>query len=305
LFRFQREQTILDVGGVKIGGNPGDLPIVLIGSLFHLGHKIVQDRKLGIFDRRDAEQLIEVQMDMSQRTGIPCMLDVVAETPNALIRYIDFVSEITDIPFLINGQDMSVRIPAANHVVEVGLQERAIYNSINYALRDEELKAIRETGLRAAIVQAFNPSNPSPEGMISILKGAPAREGLLEVARRAGIEKPLVFLPVLDVPSIGFAARAIHLAREEFGKPAGTAPIGVIGRWNNVDKLSRYAKRACRAGAAALVQTMGANFVIYGSIAKAREVFPVCAMADAAIAYNARSLGMRPLTSGHPLYRIF
>jgi len=71
---------------------------------------------------------------MSQRTGIPCMLDVVAETAKALIGYIDFVSEITDIPFLINGQDMSVRIPAANHVVDIGLQERAIYNSINYAL---------------------------------------------------------------------------------------------------------------------------------------------------------------------------
>jgi tetrahydromethanopterin S-methyltransferase subunit H len=42
-----------------------------------------------------------------------------------------------------------------------------------------------------------------------------------EVACRAGIEKPLVFLPVLDVLNIGFAARAIYLAKEEFGKAAG------------------------------------------------------------------------------------
>jgi tetrahydromethanopterin S-methyltransferase subunit H len=50
---------------------------------------------------------------------------------------------------------------------------------------------------------------------------------------------------------------------------------------------------------------MGANFVIYGSIAKVREIFPACAMADAAIAYIAGSLGMRPLTSSHLVYRIF
>jgi len=53
--------------------------MVLIGSLFHEGHKIVEDRKLGLFDRRRAERLIRVQEEMSEKTGLPCMLDVVAE----------------------------------------------------------------------------------------------------------------------------------------------------------------------------------------------------------------------------------
>jgi len=305
LFKFGKEQKVFEIGDVKIRGQPGELPTVLIGSIFHEGHKIVKDRKRGIFDKRKAERLIKVQEEMSEKTGVPCMLDVVAENPEALIKYIDFVSEVTEVPSLINGPEMSVRIAAANHVVEVGLQEKVVYNSINYMLRDEEINAIRETGLKAAIVQAFNPRNPRPEGMISILEGDAEREGLLEGVSRAGIEKPLILMPVLDVPSIGSGAQGIYLAKEEFGVPTGTAPIGVVGGWNRIEELGRYAKKACRASAAAVAQVMGADFVIYGSVAKARDIFPACAMIDAIIAYTLGNCGIKPLTKRHPLYRIF
>jgi len=305
LFKFKKEQKVFTIGDVKIGGQPGELPTVLIGSLFHEGHKIVEDRAHGIFDRRRAEHLINVQEEMSEKTGNPCMLDVVGETAEALIRYIDFVSEVTDIPFLINGAEASVRISASHHVVEVGLQERAVYNSINYTLSEKEIKALRETGLKSAIVQAFNPSNPLPDGMISILKGGRGKKGLLEKTYEADIEKILVFTPVLDVPAIGFGAKGVYLAKEEFGLPTGTAPVGVVGRWDKVKSLGKYAKIVCRGGAATIAQTMGADFIIYGSAAKARNVFPVCAMIDAIIAYNARSYGIRPLTKKHPLYKIF
>jgi len=182
--------------GVKIGGQPGELPTVLIDSLFHEGHKIVKDRKLGIFDKRRAESLIRMQEEMSEKTSVPCMLDIVAEDPGTLIKYIDFVSEVTNAPFLINDQKMSVRISAADHTVEVGLQERTVYNSINYTLNEEEINAIKETGLKAAIIQAFNPRNPRPEGMISILIGSDEKEDLLEGAYRAGIEKLLIHTSV-------------------------------------------------------------------------------------------------------------
>jgi tetrahydromethanopterin S-methyltransferase subunit H len=231
------------------------------------------------------------------------MLDIVAETPQALIKYADFVSEASEVPFLLNGQEMSVRIAAANHIAEVGLIDRAIYNSINYTIGDKEIEAIKKTGLRAAIVQAFNPRNPRPEGMISILKGNTKKGGLLEETYKAGIEKPLIFMPVLDVPSIGSGARGVYLAKEEFGMPTGSAPIGVVGRWNKIEKFGQYAKKTCRAGATALAQTLGANFIIYGSVAKARELFPVCAMVNTIIAYNARNFGIKPLTRDHPLYK--
>ena len=159
--------------------------------------------------------------------------------------------------------------------------------------------------MRAAIIQAFNPRNLHPKGMISILEGDPKQMGLLHGAYRAGIEKPLVLMPVLDVPSIGSATQGVYLAREEFGIAAGTAPIGVVGRWKKVGEFGKHARKACRAGAAALAQCMGADFIIYGSVAKARDIFPACAMIDAIVAYNARNYGVRPLSEIHPLSRVF
>ena len=302
---FNTPQKVYEIGNVKIGGQPGELPTVLIGSLFHEGHKIVKNRKLGVFDKQKAEHLINLQQEMSDKTGVPCMLDIVGDTALALVKHIDFVSEVTDFPFLVNGTEASIRLSASRHVVEVGLQDKAIYNSISHTLSEGEIEAINELGLKAAIIQAFNPSNPLPNGMISILKGSSARKGILEDALRAGIEKPLIFTPVLDVPSIGFGSKGIHMAKEEFGMPTGTAPVGVIGRWDKVGDLAKYAKVICRGGATTLAQAMGADYIIYGSAAKAKNIFPVCAMIDAIIAYNARNCGTKPLAKNHPLHKIF
>ena len=305
MFKFGRRQEIFNIGGVRIGGQPGELPTVLVGSIFHKGQKIVKDRYLGIFDRVEAERLINVQEEMSNKTGVPCMLDIVGEASKALIKYIDFIASITNSPFLINGPNASVRVEAANYVKEVGLQDRAVYNSINYTLNEEEIKAIKETGLKAAIVQAFNPRNPYPDGMIQILEGTLEKEGLIMGALRAGIEKPLIFTPVLDVPSIGFAVYGVYMAKERFGLPTGTAPVGVVGKWSKNRSLGKDAKIACRGGVLSLAQAMGANFIVYGSIVKAKHIFPICAVIDAIIAYHARSLGIKPLVKNHPLYSIF
>ncbi|MEM2501069.1 MAG: tetrahydromethanopterin S-methyltransferase subunit H [Candidatus Bathyarchaeia archaeon] len=303
MLKFGRKQEVFEIGGVKLGGQPGELPTVLIGSIFYEGHKIVTDRFLGIFDRAKAEELINIQEEMSDITGVPCMLDVVGENSRALIRYIDFVADVSESPFLINGPNASVRIEAANYVRDVGLCDRAVYNSINYTLSDEESTLIKKTKLKAAIIQAFNPKNPYPNGMIQILEDSPGKEGLIPKALRAGIEKPLIFTPVLDVPSVGFAARGIYLAKEKFGLPTGTTPVGVVGKWGKRKSLEESTKAVCRGGALALAQLMGANFIIYGSISKAKQIFPVCAMIDAIIAYHARGLGIRPLTGSHPLYK--
>jgi len=47
LFRFEKEQSIFDIGGTMMGGQPDELPAVLIGSLFHEGYKIVENKKPG------------------------------------------------------------------------------------------------------------------------------------------------------------------------------------------------------------------------------------------------------------------
>jgi len=304
MFRFGCEQKIFTIGNVKVGGRPGELPTVLIGSMFHRGHKIVEDHRRGIFDERGAEKLIMAQQEMSDKPGNPCMVDVVADSGEALKNYIDFVSCCTDVPMLINGTSASVRLQGLKRAYEVGLKNRSIYTSINYTLTGSELEGLRELKAESAVIQAFNPRDPlRPEGMYYMLQGSTEKEGLLKSAERVGIAKLLILASVLDIPSIGIACKAINLIKDRLGMPSGAAPLGVFSGWGG-RVLGDDAKTLGRAAAAAIIQASGGNFIIYGSIAKAKTIFPPCAAADIIIAYAAKASGIAPLDKNHPLYKI-
>ena len=45
MFRFEKEQKIVNAGGIKVGGQPGEVPTALTGTIFYIGHKIVKDKK--------------------------------------------------------------------------------------------------------------------------------------------------------------------------------------------------------------------------------------------------------------------
>lgn len=298
---FGKKQEICEVGKVKIGGQLGELPTVLIGSIFHHGHRLIRDEATGEFDRVRAENLVRSQDELSRETGNPCMVDVVGRTSETLIKYIDFVAEVTDAPLLINGPSAEVRLSASRHAISVGLKDRVIYNSINFTVTSHEINAVKELGMKSAIVQALDPHSPLPKSMVGILKG---ERGLVEVARKAGITQILILTPVIDIPHVGYSASGIRLIKEEFGLPTGTAPVGVLSKWVRANEFGRNTLKLCRPVPAVICQVMGANFIIYGSLAKAREVFPPCALADAMIAYDSRLMRVK-VSKEHPLNKIF
>ncbi len=252
-----------------------------------------------------AEELLNKQDEMSEKTADPCMVDVVALTSKAIQKYIEFVVEITDVPILIDSSSAEVKISGAKYSTEVGLNNRIVYNSIDYHVNDEEIKALKENKVKTAIILTYNPRNVWPAGRIEILKGNSSQKGLLKISEDAGIEKLLIDTAVLDVPSIGLAVEAIVLVKKEFGLPCGGGPVNAVSEWKRVKEFGVHAKNVCVANAVTAMQYAGASFLLYGPIGNAEVVFPAAAMADALIAYNARVHGTRPKTRNHPLLKIF
>jgi len=80
----------------------------LIGSIFFEGHKIVSDPFKGEFNEGAAESLIKRQEELYDKTGNPFILDVVGLRSEALARYVDFVSGITEAPFLVSDPSADV-----------------------------------------------------------------------------------------------------------------------------------------------------------------------------------------------------
>ena len=84
----------LKIGNVELGGLPGELPTVLIGSIFYEGHRIVEDAKKGVFNKERAKELVAVQEELSQKTGNPHMVDVVGIAEEAIEKFVSFIVDI-------------------------------------------------------------------------------------------------------------------------------------------------------------------------------------------------------------------
>ncbi|MCS7130054.1 MAG: tetrahydromethanopterin S-methyltransferase subunit H, partial [Archaeoglobaceae archaeon] len=154
MLKYAQPKTF-EIGGIKVGGNPGETKTLLIGSIFYKGHKIVEDEKKGLFKRELAEKLIKEQEELSDKTEIPGIVDVVGMSEEALKKYIEFVSSVTEKPFLIDSAMPDIKISALRFVKEIGLEKRVIYNSISPELKEKELIALKETGVESAIVLTY------------------------------------------------------------------------------------------------------------------------------------------------------
>lgn len=307
LFKFKSKQRIFEIGNVKIGGQPGELPTVLIGNIFYGGMPEVTNHKKGEFDRKSVLRWVKTAEKLSEKTGTPHFIDIMAMYPEAMKQYIMFISEHSDSVFLIDGANSETRVAALETVRELGLQGKVIFNAISPQSSENEVEAIRESKVNAAILLAYNEMDFSPEGRVSILKGFDKDVGLLKTAEKAGINKILVDTIVFDVPSIAYAAKAIKIVKSELGYPAGCSPANATYDWKrSQDKLLKRGFAACNASAHTIAQFSGADFLIYGPIKQAKNLIPACAMNDAIIAYYAtRRLEIKSRVSNHPLYKIF
>ena len=299
MFQFDAKQTVYDIAGVKIGGQPGELPTVLVASIFYQGDVNLTDEMNGIFDRPATKESIDEARRIADMTGIPLILDVLGASPDAMVNAIDFVSGETDLPFFIDGTTEDVRLAGARRVVEHGLQERAIYDSVGHTTSETELAQLKELNLRTAVVMILNHRKPTIKGRLEVA------EELIEKAQQAGFDRLLLDTAVLDVVEPGIAGKAIYELKNRYGFPCGCAPTHTHHhRWKGRKRYSKLGQRTALASTATSLQILGADFVMYGSILQT-EVIPAMGMIDAMIAYAALQNGIKPQDKNHPLYKMF
>ena len=119
-FKFNTEQKVYTIGKVKVGGQPGELPTFIIGSIFWLGQKMVTDANKGIFDAKVAEQIINTMQTQSDITGVYYGFDVVGTTEEAFGKYIDFVAKHCDAPIMLRRNESKNTHDSSNNGKENG-----------------------------------------------------------------------------------------------------------------------------------------------------------------------------------------
>ena len=298
MFKFAAEQKIYDIGGMKIGGQPGQFPTVLMGSIFYKGDRLVLDDEKGEFDREGAFQCISQAEKICKSTNIPLVVDIVGSTQISMNNYVKFVGENTELPFLIDGTTEGVRLAGAKKAAELGLQDRAIFNCIGPETKQGEMDVLKSLELKNTMVMLVNTKKPTAKGRVDIA------EGLIEKAYDAGFEQLLLDTAVLDIVEPGPAGKAIWMLKEKYGYPCGCSPThNVRDRWKRASDYSIMGQAAAKTSLATSLQLMGADFMMYAI--KQTEIIPAIGMVDAIVAYTAAQHGIRPQGKKHPLYTIF
>ena len=306
MFRFKNEQTIVNVAGVRFGGQPGELPTVLCGTIFYQGHRIVEDDERGIFDRAAAERLVLRQSELSSETGCPFVLHIYARTVSALQKYLDFAEEVSSGPFIVDSAERSTRCLALSLLSELGYADKAIFNSISIATDDAEARALLENEVDSAIILAYNPGEPGVEGAMRILEngGLVRDEGLIPLSKRLGISNILIDPGVVPMGSgAGSSLRFSVVAKSRLGLPVGSGIHNAVSSWQWLKDRMKSNRSCCDAAAACMQLAMGGDFLLYGPIESGEVIFPAAAMADILVAEAVRDLEVYPEAT-HPIFRL-
>jgi len=303
MFLFDTEQKVASIGGIKIGGQPGENPTVLIGSMFHKGDRLIESRRERKFDREKAREYIRRQEELSLQTGVPGMMDIVANSGEEFKSYIDFFVESTDMPFAIDAWNLAPKLEAARFVAELGLVDRLLYNSITPwgANNREEVAEIAAIGVKNVVLCVFDNDDPTPSGRVNSLTK------LMEVVREGHFEGVLVDTSVLNLPSTSFTLLANYEVKKQFGLPTGCAVANGTYAWKEArEKWDNWGFAGLDAAAHGIAAVLWSDFLLYGPAVNARWVFPAVAAADlmtSMLFY--REAGAVPSNPGHPLHRLF
>jgi len=305
MFKFETEQKICEVGGVKFGGQPGEYPTAVCSSIFQKGDKVFTGKRKEGFDEKRAEELLKTQERLTEETGIPGMADIVANTGQEFETFIDFVVSNSNMPFCIDAWVMKPKLAGAAYCAEKGLLDRMFYNSLTVWEKDleTEIREISQIGVKHVLLVAFDQEDQLPSGRIT------GTQRLLDAIEKVGAEFESIFVDtsVMNGPATAFCGIANRMIKEKWGFPGASAPSNGSYMWKKAQELWGFKGwAAADAGLEALSAFMYHDMIFSGPMAGATRIFPAVAMADAFLASAAFAETKEfPKDQNHPLYKLF
>jgi tetrahydromethanopterin S-methyltransferase subunit H len=289
LFSFTKKQRIIDISGIKIGGQPGQYPTALFGGFFFKGKPNFDKAKI------DIKKLIE----LSKKTGNPIIPDFFIKDTKYISNIIEFIEGYVpkNHPFSVDIIDPIIKKKVLESLNKKKLLNRTIYNSIHIGITEEEFKSLKNNKPNMVIIVAFNPKDKSPDGKIEVLENGAnlADDGLLNIVKKIGINKILLDTAALAPgENTGAAVASIPLFKEEYGLPTGCAIHNVVEKSKWLEK-NNFSKNIVDYASNINIPAFGGDFSIIGSIDNVKQVLPIIAWEDILISeYSENYFGIKP-----------
>lgn len=339
MFKFEKEQQVFDFNGTKIGGQPGEYPRVMSPSIFYNKHEIVLNDHTGEIDKAKAEALWNRCEELTDITGNKFFLQILAEHGEAFESYFNWFDSIdSKTAFLMDSSAPEALVHATKYVTEVGLADRAIYNSINGSILPENIQALKESDVNSAIVLAFNPGEPTVAGREKVLTegGVAGQEkGMLQIAEECGITRPILDSAATPL-GLGAAGsmREILACKAIHGLPTGGAYHNMTVSWTwlkrwrknvladgykgkdllfeqmahhhfgGMEGIRQTAWSSADVGCNIMAMTLGADLIMYGPIENMEGAATAAAFCDIVMAEAFQDFGGTPAVSDGPINKL-
>jgi tetrahydromethanopterin S-methyltransferase subunit H len=281
MFVFKREQRSFDFSGITIGGCPGENPTVLAGGLFFKGQSIVESTREGLFDKKTAKEWLDSGIDISERTGHPLIVEVYGRSGTAMERHLSWLVENFDGPFMYESPNANAKKRAVDYCRDAGLAQRAIYNSINISMDEDERAFLKDSHLDMAVLLGWSPKASSLKERMDVI------EAMVSEARGLGIQKFVIDPGTMPVGAgYGLELRTNVAVKSELGLPTCLAPHNAPSAWKFIKEKDLDRDEVVNSSIIASIvaaQLFATDCIMYGSMRRSQEVFAAVALAQNAI----------------------
>jgi tetrahydromethanopterin S-methyltransferase subunit H len=236
---------------------------------------------------------------MVEKTGHPLIIQAYGRTPVAMENHLSWLADNFDGPFMFESTNAKARIRAIEYCDESGLSNRAIYNSINLSMKEEEKTALEGSSLKMAVVLGWSPRATTLPERLDTIRDA------ITLSESMGIEKLLVDPATMPVGAgFGLEFRTTLAVKSELGLPTCLGPHNAPSAWRFIrqpDLDNDSTLKAALVASTVTAQIFATDSVMFGSLMHAKEVFTSVALIANAIA-TAAAEANRALDIDRPLF---
>ena len=268
------EITPYEYGDIKLGRGNFKLPPVLIGTMFYQGQTIIDRKDNEKFNIEKARKRIDTHKELAKKYKIPELIEISADTPKAMVKYLDFYLEYYEPPFVLGGT-FDARFVGIEYLHERGIKpDNYIYNTISNLKNNKELEIIQKYHIDSIVILILGSENMTSTQRFNYItkKNQPNNVSLIEGLKDLGVNKIWIDGGIINLESLAHVLETQQLISSSLSYPVGTAPNLFLFQYSSPRLNIKFHTRYRRASIM-FIATWFSNFIFYGAIEDAKESF--------------------------------
>jgi len=259
---------------IKLGYGNFNLPPVLIGTMFYQGQSIVDRNNTLNFNKEKAKKRILAQNDLAKQYKLPSLVEISADNPQAMIKYLEFYLDNFEPPLVLGGT-FEARVAGIDYLIERGIPtDDFIYNTISNLKNKKELEIIKKNKIHSVVILILGSNNMTSSQRYNYIidKNQPGDINLIEGVKKLGVKRIWIDGGVIDLESLAHILETQLLISTSLKLPAGTAPNLFLFKYSSPRLNLKFHTRYRRASIM-FIASWFSNFIFYGPIEDAKECF--------------------------------